>query len=169
MNPGDADEGGGGIVDISGKDDVVRSATAAGRLLLRPETLQALETGKVEKGDVLEAARTAALLAVKRTPDLLPHCHPIPLTGARVAFDLDEGEAGEAGEAGGAGLGVRVTVEATYKTGVEMEALTGVAVALLTAWDMVKPLEKDEDGQYPTARITDVRVVEKKVLREGGG
>lgn len=147
---------GSGIVDVGRKDDVPRRAVAAGRLVLRPETLAAVAAGKVDKGDVLEAARTAALLAVKRTPDLLPHCHPIPLTAADVAFEVDE-------DAGA--LTVRVAVEATYKTGVEMEALTGVAVALLAAWDMVKPLEKDADGQYPTARIEDVRVVDKRVER----
>lgn len=153
--------GGGGIVDVGDKPEVPRRAVAAGRLTLRGETVEALRAGKVEKGDVLEAARTAALLAVKATPDLLPHCHPIPLTRADVAFALEDGEE----EGVGAGLEATVTVEATYRTGVEMEALTGVTVALLCAWDMVKPLEKDDDGQYPTARIEDVRVVEKRVER----
>lgn len=143
-----------GIVDVGGKEDVPRRAVAAGRLALSPSTVEAIRTGKVDKGDVLAEARVAALMAVKSTPDVLPHCHPVPLTAVDVAWDLDED-----------GLSVTVAVEATYKTGVEMEALHGVTVALLTAWDMVKPLEKDEDGQYPRARIGDVRVVEKEVSR----
>jgi cyclic pyranopterin phosphate synthase len=139
-----------GIVEVGDKQVVQRRATAAGRLRLRPDTLAAIRNGTVAKGNVAEVARTAAVLAVKRTPDLLPYCHPIPITGVDVAFET-------ADEA----LEVRVTVTAEYKTGVEMEALTGVTVALLTAWDLVKPLEKDTGGQYPTTRLEDVHVVEK--------
>lgn len=143
-----------GIVDVGDKEDVPRRAVAAGRLALSPTTVEAIRAGKVDKGDVLAGARVAALMAVKSTPDVLPHCHPIPLTAVDVAWNLADDA-----------LEVTVAVEATYKTGVEMEALHGVTVALLVAWDMVKPLEKDEEGRYPDARIADVRVVEKKVSR----
>lgn len=143
-----------GIVDVGDKPDVARRAVAAGRLRLGKQTVAAIDEDRVDKGDVREVARVAALMAVKDTPGLLPHCHPVPLTSVDVDFELADDA-----------LEVRVTVEATYKTGVEMEALTGVSVALLSAWDMVKPLEKDEAGQYPTARIDDVRVLEKKVSR----
>lgn len=143
-----------GIVDIGDKPATERRAVAAGRLTVAPATVEAVRSGEVEKGDVREAARVAALMAVKATPERLPHCHPVPITSVDVAFDL-----------GDDGIGCTVAVEATYRTGVEMEALHGAATALLTVWDMVKPLEKDEAGQYPTTRIEDLRVVEKKVLR----
>lgn len=142
----------GGIVDVSAKPEVARRAVAEGTLRLRAETVAAVRDGTVPKGDVLSVARTAATLAVKNTPLLLPYCHPVPVEAVDVAFDVpDDGDA----------IRVRVTVQARYRTGVEMEALTGTTVALLTFWDLVKPLEKDDAGQYPDARITDVRVVEK--------
>ena len=105
----------------------------------------------MKKGDVLTTARLAAILAVKDTPRLIPLCHPIPITGLDVNFDL-EGERVRA----------TVTVTSVGKTGVEMEALTGVAVALLNVWDMVKYLEKDETGNYPETAIENIRVTEKK-------
>jgi len=138
------------MVDVSGKPEVKRVAVARGRLLLKPETVEAIRSRRVEKGDVEATAAAAALLAIKRTPELLPHCHPIPLTGAEVSFDY-----------GPDYVEVEVRVETTYKTGVEMEALTGASIALLTVWDMVKKLEKDELGQYPATRITELRVVSK--------
>lgn len=140
----------GGMVDVSAKPDVARRAVAEGTLRLRPATVEAVRDGTVPKGDVLSVARTAAVLSVKQTAHLLPYCHPVPINGVDVEFSFDADA-----------LRVRITVEAEYRTGVEMEALTGVTIALLTAWDLVKPLEKDQDGQYPDARITDVRVVKK--------
>lgn len=140
----------GGIVDVSAKPNVARRAIAEGTLRLRPATVSAIRDGSVPKGDVLEVARAAAVMAVKETPRILPYCHPIPLDAVDVAFSLADGA-----------VRARVTIKTQYRTGVEMEALTGTTVALLTAWDLVKPLEKDEAGQYPEARITDVRVVEK--------
>jgi cyclic pyranopterin monophosphate synthase len=88
---------------------------------------------------------------MKRTPELLPHCHPVPLTGSRVEVSLRP-----------SGVEVEAEAEAIYRTGVEMEALTGATVALLTVWDMVKYLEKDADGNYPTTRLGPVRVVRKE-------
>ena len=142
------------IVDIGRKPDVKRRSVATGTIRLRPETLRAIRAGPVEKGDVLASAEVAALHAMKLVWQVLPHCHPIPITAADVAFDVRADR-----------IVVTTKVEATYKTGVEMEALYGVTVALLTVWDMVKSLEKDSKGQYPGARIEDVRVVEKSKSR----
>lgn len=139
------------MVDISGKGDVAREATASGKISLRPETLTAIREGTVVKGNVLATARVAATMAVKNTSDLIPMCHPIPISSVFVDF-VERGEFIEA----------TVRVKMTGKTGVEMEALTGVAVALLTIWDMVKSAEKDKDGQYPATRIEGIRVLEKK-------
>ncbi len=104
-----------------------------------------------KKGDPFPVAEVAGILAAKRVSELIPLCHPIPLTKVDVSFRIGEDH-----------VEARCRVVADYKTGVEMEALTGVTVALLTLWDMVKYLEKDEEGQYPTTRITEVRVVEKR-------
>lgn len=142
------------MVDVGAKPVVPREATAEGRLHLQPATFVAIREGRVPKGDVLATARVAAIMAVKKTPDVLPLCHPIPITGVTVDLTV-EADA----------VIARVTVRADYKTGVEMEALTAVTLALLTVWDMTKGLEKDADGQYPGTRLADVRVVEK---RKGG-
>ncbi len=139
------------MVDIGSKPDVPRRAVASGTIRLRPKTVAAIRAGRVTKGDPIAAAEVAGLQAIKSTWQALPHCHPIPLTSAAVEFDVRADR-----------IVCTSTVEATYKTGVEMEALYGVSVALLTVWDMVKSLEKDAAGQYPLARIEDVRVVSKE-------
>jgi cyclic pyranopterin phosphate synthase len=139
------------MVDISEKKEVVREAVAAGKIFLRPETLFAIREGSVVKGNVLATARVAATLAVKNTPAIIPLCHSIPISA--IVIDFEEGDGF---------IEAIVRVKTTGKTGVEMEALTGVSVALLTVWDMVKSAEKDADGQYPVTSIMDVRVVEKK-------
>jgi len=139
------------MVDISGKDVAHRTAEAVGRIRLRKETVEAVRDGRIEKGDPLTVAEVACIQAVKRTPDLIPLCHPIPIDAVDADFELGEDY-----------VEARCRVTADYRTGVEMEALTGVAVALLNVWDMVKYLEKDEWGQYPTAEITGIRVVEKR-------
>jgi len=138
------------MVDIRTKRDVPRRAVATGTIRLRPRTIAAIRARRIEKGDPIAAAEVAGLQAIKSTWQTLPHCHPIPLTSASVEF-----------ERGRDFIVCTTTVEATYKTGVEMEALYGVSVALLTVWDMVKSLEKDARGQYPSARIEGVRVVSK--------
>jgi cyclic pyranopterin phosphate synthase len=138
------------MVDITDKKDVVRTAEAEGFIRLKPETVKLISEGKISKGNVVEVAKTAAVLATKRVPELVPLTHPIPITGVDVEAFLEE-----------AGVRMRVRVKSIGKTGVEMEALTGVVVGLLTVWDMVKGLEKDERGQYPSTFISDVRVVEK--------
>ncbi|MGD0081389.1 MAG: cyclic pyranopterin monophosphate synthase MoaC [Methanoregula sp.] len=139
------------MVDISGKGEVAREATASGRIHLRPETLAAIREGTVVKGNVLATARVAATLAVKNTATIIPMCHPIPISSITVDFSEGDGY-----------IEATVVVKMTGRTGVEMEALTGVSIALLTIWDMVKSAEKDSHGQYPVTRITDVRVVEKR-------
>ncbi|QKR00971.1 cyclic pyranopterin monophosphate synthase MoaC [Metallosphaera tengchongensis] len=138
------------MVDISGKGVSLREAVAEGFIRLRPSTVELIRDGKVEKGDVITVAKTAGILAAKRTPDLLPLCHPIPLEKVDVDVSLETN-------------GIRVTsrVMAHYKTGVEMEALTAASVALLTVWDMVKKYEKNDQGQYPETSIENIRVVSK--------
>ncbi|MEM0021596.1 MAG: cyclic pyranopterin monophosphate synthase MoaC [Fervidicoccaceae archaeon] len=138
------------MVDISGKSEVQREAVASGKIKLKRETIQLIKEGKVEKGDVLSASTLAAVLAVKKTPELLPLTHNIPITGVDVKFNFEED-----------GIRVHVTVRAQAKTGVEMEALAGVSAALLNIWDMVKKYEKDEEGQYPTTAIEEIKVVRK--------
>ena len=136
---------------IHDKPIVYRRAVAVGRLRLKPSTVRVIRAGRVEKGAVGPTAELAGLLAMKRTPELLPHCHPIPLTGSRVEVRVRPD-----------GVEVEAEAEAIYRTGVEMEALTGVSIALLTVWDMVKYLEKNARGNYPTTRLGPVRVVVKE-------
>ena len=140
-----------GMVDISEKEIVPRKAEATGRIILKKETVAAIRSGKVKKGDPLAVAEIACIQAVKKTPDLIPMCHNIPLGNVDAHFTLNDDS-----------VEVRCSVTATYRTGVEMEALTGVSVGLLTIWDMVKYLEKDDQGQYPSTKITDVIVTEKR-------
>ncbi len=135
---------------VHAKPLVYRRAVASGSIRLRPATLRAVREHRVEKGDPIAAGEIAGLVALKQTPLLLPHCHPVPITGSRVEIRPIRG-----------GLRATAEVEAIYRTGVEMEALTGVAVALLTVWDMLKYLEKDARGQYPATRIEQVKVVTK--------
>ncbi len=136
---------------LSGKPVVYRRARAEGELALGRATRKAVRDGTVAKGDPRTAGELAGLLAVKRTPELIPHCHPILVTGSRVEL-----------RSTGRGLRAVAEVETMGRTGVEMEALTAVSVALLTAWDMVKYLEKNDLGQYPTARIDGIRVLSKE-------
>ena len=138
------------MVDISAKSDVAREAAASGKIYLRTETLDAIAKGTVIKGNVLATAQVAGILAVKRTWEIIPMCHPIPVSGVEIEFT----QTSEFIEA-------RCRVKTFGKTGIEMEALTGVLVALDTIWDMVKSAEKDAFGQYPVTKITDVHVIEK--------
>jgi cyclic pyranopterin phosphate synthase len=139
-----------GMVDISKKPIVVREALAEGVIILRPETIKLIKENKIEKGDVLQISSVCALNAVKKTPELVPFCHPIPIESVKPEFEI-----------GDTYIKVRVKVKASSKTGVEMDALSGVLNALLNIWDLVKKYEKDSSGNYPSTRIQDVRVVEK--------
>ncbi len=139
------------MIDISNKDIVHRTAEAVGRIQLKKSTVHAIQEGRVKKGNPLVVAEVASILAVKRTPETIPLCHQIPLTSVNIEFDL-----------GADFIDARCSVAAYYRTGVEMEALVGVTTALLNIWDMVKYLEKDEAGQYPSTVITNVRITEKR-------
>ena len=139
-----------GVVEIGTKPIVKRRATATGLLHLNSNSADAIRSGTVEKGDVLEASTIAAIQAVKDTPRIIPHCHPIPLEGCKVDWSWE-----------GNSLRCTVSVSAHYKTGIEMEALTGVSAGLLCALDMIKSSEKDADGQYPNTMISDIVIVEK--------
>ncbi|TLZ75890.1 MAG: cyclic pyranopterin monophosphate synthase MoaC [Methanobacteriota archaeon] len=139
------------MVDIGRKPDVRRRAVATGLIRLQPSTIRAIRARHIEKGDPLPTAEVAALQAMKAVWQVLPHTHPIPITSASVTFNVRSDR-----------IAVTTAVEATYKTGVEMEALYGATVALLTIWDMVKAHEKNAQGQYPSARIEGVRVVSKE-------
>lgn len=139
-----------GMIDISKKDAVRRKAKAKGIVHLKESTIQKIDNKEIKKGDPIQVAEISAIQAVKKTPENIPHCHPIPIEGVDVNFDVEDDD-----------IFVSCEVKAIYKTGVEMEALSGVNAALLTIWDMVKYLEKDKDGQYPRTKISDIRVVEK--------
>lgn len=138
------------MVDISDKREVKRHAVASGEIRLKPETIEAIKNRLIVKGEVLETARIAAVMAVKQTSSVIPMCHQIPVTGIDVKFEMADET-----------IKATVEVKSAGKTGVEMEALHGVSVALLTIWDMVKSAEKDGTGNYPHTAIRDIRVIEK--------
>ncbi len=137
------------MVDVSGKEVTVRTATAAGRLVVSPAVVALLRGPGVPKGDALAVARVAAVLGAKKVPDLVPLCHPVALHGVEVGLEVTD----EAVE-------IRVTARTADRTGIEMEALTAVAVAGLTLHDMVKAVD-------PAAVLTDVRLLEKTGGRSG--
>jgi len=141
------------MVDVTEKQEVLRVAEAKGCIVLQSSTVQAIRTGQTKKGDVLTIAEIAGIQAAKRTAEIIPLCHQIPLTSVQLAFEFGEDH-----------VEATCTVRARYATGVEMEALLGVTVALLNIWDMVKYLEKDERGQYPNARLEDIRVIRKEKI-----
>ncbi|RLG73902.1 MAG: cyclic pyranopterin monophosphate synthase MoaC [Thermoprotei archaeon] len=138
------------MVDVSPKPKVYREAIASGKIVLKKKTIELVKSKKIEKGDVLSVATVAAILAAKKTSEIIPLCHPIPLTHVDVDFSIEDNF-----------IEVKTKVRTTAKTGVEMEALAATMTALLTIWDMVKKYEKDEKGQYPETVITDVRVLAK--------
>lgn len=133
------------MVDVGHKPDTERSATAAGEVLMRMETLELVRAGALKKGDLLTTAQIAGIMAAKRTSELIPLCHPLPLTHISVDLELDDSLPG---------VRIRATARTTGKTGVEMEALTAVSVAALTVYDMAKAVEK-------TMSIGNIRLLEK--------
>ena len=139
-----------GIIDVGSKPIVSREAVATGLLHLSSASLDVVTNGRSPKGDVREASTVAVIQAVKETPRTLPHCHPIPIEGCTVDWSIEKDA-----------LRCTVTVRTHWTTGVEMEALCGVNAGLLCAWDMLKPFEKDEYGQYPNTRIQEIRVISK--------
>jgi len=139
------------MVDVSGKDEIFREATATGTIKLKAETINLIKKGKIAKGDPLYTAKIAGVLAAKKTSSLIPLCHPLPLTNVQVDVKvLDEGT-----------VEVSATVKTKAQTGVEMEALTAVSMGLLTVWDMTKQYEKNAAGQYPSTAIENIHVVRK--------
>jgi len=138
------------MVEVGEKPSVKRSATATGRIILSQKTIDLIRNQEIKKGNVLTTAQIAAISAVKNTSQMIPLCHPLSITGIEVDFEMNEES-----------IQTTVSVKCAGKTGVEMEALTGASIALLTIWDMVKSVEKDENGQYPTTRIEKIKVVEK--------
>jgi cyclic pyranopterin monophosphate synthase len=139
------------MIDVSGKETVYRSATAVGSIKLKKTTVETIKNQGIKKGDPLTVGEIAAILAVKKTPELIPLCHNIPISQVDVNYSFNEDS-----------VEARCTVITNAQTGVEMEALMGVTTALLNIWDMTKYLEKDDNGQYPDAEITGIRVVEKR-------
>ncbi len=136
--------------DIAKKPVIFRKATASGKIHLKPSTIELIKSGELEKGDALAISKTMAVLAAKQTPDMLALCHPLRIERVEVEEKLLKD-----------GIEVSVTVSAHEKTGVEMEALTAVTVALLNIWDVTKAYEKDAEGQYPSTRIDEIRVLKK--------
>lgn len=133
------------MVDVGHKPDTQRSALARGAVQMRMDTLEKIKAGNLKKGDVLGTARLAGIMAAKRTSELIPLCHPLPLTLVELNLELDEDLPG---------IQISALVKTTGKTGVEMEALTAVSVAALTIYDMAKAVEK-------TMCISEIRLIEK--------
>ena len=126
------------MVDVTEKASTERVATAQARVVVRPETLEKIQRGKIAKGDVLGVAQVAAVFGAKRTPDLIPMCHPIALTSVDIAFK----EESQPDRSGNCSITITATAKSTGQTGVEMEALTAASVAALTIYDMCKAVEK---------------------------
>jgi cyclic pyranopterin phosphate synthase len=139
------------MVDVSGKATIFREATAEGTIKLKPETVNLIREGKIAKGDPLYTAKIAGVLAAKKTSELVPLCHPLPLTNVEVEAKIVDKTTVE----------VSATIKTKAQTGVEMEALAATSVGLLTVWDMTKQYEKDATGQYPTTAIENIHVVRK--------
>ncbi|HBA90542.1 MAG: molybdenum cofactor biosynthesis protein C [Chloroflexi bacterium GWB2_54_36] len=139
------------MVDVGAKPETERTAVARGEVILKPETLALIKAGLMKKGDVLTVAQLAGIMGAKKTSELIPLCHPIPIHQVAVELELDDQLPG---------VIISSRLKTTGKTGIEMEALTAVAVAALTVYDMVKAVEK-------TARITNIRLVEKRGGQSG--
>ena len=139
------------MVDVTGKPDTQREAVAKGLVRMKPATLDLIKEGRLAKGDVLEVAQLAGIMAAKETPRLIPLCHPVLIGDSRVEFNLDEAEST---------VEITATVKSSGKTGVEMEALTAVAVTALTIYDMCKAVDRG-------IRIEDVRLVSKSGGKSG--
>jgi len=139
------------MVDITAKPDTHRQAVAKGMVRMQPATLKLIKKGQVVKGDVLPVAQLAGIMAAKRTPDLIPLCHPILIGDVRIEFNIDEKEST---------VEITTTVESTGKTGVEMEALTATAVAALTVYDMCKAVARGR-------RIENIRLIRKSGGKSG--
>ncbi|MFX0001399.1 MAG: cyclic pyranopterin monophosphate synthase MoaC [Candidatus Hodarchaeota archaeon] len=143
------------MIDISEKDTIIRIAVASGKIKLENETIERIKNKQLKKGDAFSVTKVAAINAIKKVPDLIPFCHQIPITNIDIGFEIENNT-----------IKVTCKVKSIAKTGVEMEALTGVSVALLNLWDVVKMYEKDEKGQYPSTLIYDIKVEQKVKEKE---
>lgn len=139
------------MVDVSAKSEQNRLAISSGNIYLKKETIEKIQKSEIKKGNVLTVAQIAGIQAVKNTSDIIPLCHPLRITGIEIDFDVKPDY-----------INCKVTVNSKGRTGVEMEAITGCSVALLTIWDMVKAVEKDSDGQYPNTHISNIEVIKKE-------
>jgi len=141
------------MVEVGEKPKQKRRAIATGKINLQKETIAMIENQEIKKGNVLTTAQIAAINAIKNTSNLIPLCHPLNITGIEVDFKVKNKE-----------IIATVSVNSLGQTGVEMEAITGVSVGLLTIWDMVKAVEKDENGQYPDTMISNISVIKKEKI-----
>lgn len=138
------------MVNVGGKDVTSREAIASGKVLMKPETLDQIKNAGLKKGDVLAVARTAGIMAAKKTPDLIPLCHPVPIDEIVIEFDLS----------GKDSIGITATARNTAKTGVEMEAMVAASVAALTIYDMAKAVDRG-------MTLTEIRLESKKGGKSG--
>ena len=146
------DDGGSAkMLDVSDKEETARIAVAGGKVLVSPETFELIRENRVKKGDVLATARIAAIMAAKKTPELIPLAHPIPISEVSVEFELDEKQHA---------VDITVIARTVFRTGVEMEAIVGVVTAAATIYDMIKAVDR-------TAVITDVRLLKKTGGKSG--
>lgn len=145
------EEGKARMVDVSGKPPTSREAVAGGSISMKPGTIRLIKDRQISKGDVLGVARVAGIMAAKRTPELIPMCHPLNISSVNIAFDIDEREST---------ITIKTTVKMTGQTGVEMEALTATAVAALTIYDMCKAVDKE-------MVISNITLLEKRGGKSG--
>jgi len=138
------------MVDVGAKAETEREAVTSGRVYMKPETLEQIKAARLKKGDVLAVARVAGIMAAKRTPDLIPLCHPILINDVDIEFDLNSGDS----------IGITTRVNCTGKTGVEMEALVATSVAALTIYDMAKAVDRG-------MTISEVRLESKQGGKSG--
>jgi len=145
------EQGNARMVDVGGKEVTERVATARGSVLMQPETIALIRQGGIKKGDVLSVARLAGIMGAKKTPDLIPLCHPLSLSSVTVDLSVDEARNA---------VDITATCKLSGKTGVEMEALTAVSIAALTVYDMCKAVDKG-------MRLTDIRLTHKSGGKSG--
>lgn len=141
------------MVEVGEKSHQKRKAIAIGKIKLQKKTISLIEKQEIKKGNVLTTAQIAAIQGVKNTSNMIPLCHPLNITGIEVDFEVKDDK-----------IECSVAVNSLGQTGVEMEAITGVSIGLLTIWDMVKAVEKDENGQYPNTKISSIQVIKKEKI-----
>jgi cyclic pyranopterin phosphate synthase len=141
------------MVEVGEKPLQKRNAIAIGKIKLQKKTINMIKNQKIKKGNVFTTAQIAAIQGVKNTANIIPLCHPLKITGIEVDFEVKNIE-----------IICTISVKSQGQTGVEMEAITGVSIGLLTIWDMVKSIEKDEHGEYPYTLIKDICIIKKEKL-----